>query len=86
MQPNAANAVNAGENDGTLTANSELMTSREFRKGSSHRHCFGFRHSHLSLSRYGCAIVILHEAFSSVRGYGLRAYEPRQGRNAATVV
>jgi len=50
MQPNAANAVNAGENDGTLTANSELMTSREFRKGSSHRHCFGFRHSHLSLS------------------------------------
>jgi hypothetical protein len=49
MQPNAANAVNAGENDGTLPANCELMTSREFRKGSSHRHCFGFRHSHLSL-------------------------------------
>ena len=24
--------------------------------------------------------------FRSVRGYGLRTYEPRQGRNAATVV
>lgn len=24
--------------------------------------------------------------FGSVRGYGLRTYEPRQGRNAATVV
>ena len=39
------------------------------------------------------AIVIQHcnrgdlrETFASVRGYGLRAYEPRQGRNAATVV
>jgi hypothetical protein len=30
--------------------------------------------------------MILRESFSSVRGYGLRAYEPRQGRNAATVV
>ena len=33
-----------------------------------------------------CVISILRETFPSVRGYGLRAYEPRQGRNAATVV
>jgi hypothetical protein len=33
-----------------------------------------------------CNSGYLHETFASVRGYGLRAYEPRQGRNAATVV
>jgi hypothetical protein len=29
---------------------------------------------------------MLRENSLSVRGYGLRTYEPRQGRNAATVV
>ena len=33
-----------------------------------------------------CAWSILRRIFLSVRGYGLRTYEPRQGRNAATVV
>jgi hypothetical protein len=33
-----------------------------------------------------CKTPYLRESFLSVRGYGLRAYEPRQGRNAATVV
>ena len=33
-----------------------------------------------------CNSGYLRETFASVRGYGLRAYEPRQGRNAATVV
>ncbi len=40
----------------------------------------------VSLPRCCCAMMILRESFSSVRGYGPRAYEPRQGRNAATVV
>jgi hypothetical protein len=29
---------------------------------------------------------LVRENFYSVRGYGLRTYKPRQGRNAATVV
>jgi len=33
-----------------------------------------------------CAMSILRRNFLSVRGYGLRTDEPRQGRNAATVV
>ena len=33
-----------------------------------------------------CAGAIFREQFVSVRGYGLRTYEPRQSRNAATVV
>jgi len=33
-----------------------------------------------------CIRSPLRESFLSVRGYGLRTYEPRQGRNAATVV
>jgi hypothetical protein len=33
-----------------------------------------------------CAVSILRGSFFSVRGYGLRTDEPRQGRNAATVV
>ncbi|MEY2518333.1 MAG: hypothetical protein QOF24_92 [Verrucomicrobiota bacterium] len=33
-----------------------------------------------------CAAAIFREQFLSVRGYGLRTYEPRQSRNAATVV
>ena len=40
----------------------------------------------VSLSRCCCTMMILNESFASVRGYGLRAYEPRQSRNAATVV
>ena len=34
----------------------------------------------------GCMMPMLRENSLSVRGYGLRTYEPRQGRNAATVV
>ena len=33
-----------------------------------------------------CARAIFREQFVSVRDYGLRTYEPRQSRNAATVV
>jgi hypothetical protein len=33
-----------------------------------------------------CAMSILRGSFRSVRGYGLRTDETRQGRNAATVV
>ena len=33
-----------------------------------------------------CALSLLRESFLSVRGYGLRTYKSRQGRNAATVV
>jgi hypothetical protein len=33
-----------------------------------------------------CVMPVLRENSLSVRGYGLRTYEPRQGRNAATVV
>jgi hypothetical protein len=33
-----------------------------------------------------CTVPLLHENLISVRGYGLRTYESRQGRNAATVV
>ncbi|MEY2483468.1 MAG: hypothetical protein QOK24_1996 [Verrucomicrobiota bacterium] len=33
-----------------------------------------------------CAAAKFREQFLSVRGYGLRTYEPRQSRNAATVV
>ena len=73
-------------------------TATEF-CGSS---AFGLRHlirhpsfiiRHLNSTTHSPAIVIqrcimsdLRETFASVRGYGLRAYEPRQGRNAATVV
>ena len=34
----------------------------------------------------GCTMQMLEQNFTSVRGYGLRTYESRQGRNAATVV
>src|SRR5882762_9353784 len=34
----------------------------------------------------GCTIECLEQNLTSVRGYGLRTYESRQGRNAATVV
>ena len=34
----------------------------------------------------GCAMPMLEGNLTSVRGYGLRTYESRQGRNAATVV
>jgi hypothetical protein len=33
-----------------------------------------------------CITPVLEENLISVRGYGLRTYESRQGRNAATVV
>ena len=33
-----------------------------------------------------CASANFREQFVSVRDYGLRTYEPRQSRNAATVV
>src|SRR5436309_12434155 len=33
-----------------------------------------------------CALRFLREDLLSVRGYGLRTYKSRQGRNAATVV
>jgi hypothetical protein len=33
-----------------------------------------------------CAMPMLEQNLTSVRGYGLRTYESRQGRNAATVV
>jgi hypothetical protein len=36
--------------------------------------------------RQGCAMPILRGNSLSVRGYGLRTYKSRQGRNAATVV
>lgn len=32
-----------------------------------------------------CALAVVRGNFVSVRDYGLRTYEPRQGRNAATV-
>ena len=38
------------------------------------------------LTKVHCTMSILLENVLSVRGYGLRAYKPRQGRNAATVV
>jgi hypothetical protein len=34
----------------------------------------------------GCTMPMLEQNLTSVRGYGLRTYESRQGRNAATVV
>jgi len=34
----------------------------------------------------GCTLQLLRENLVSVRGYGLRTYKSRQGRNAATVV
>ena len=34
----------------------------------------------------GCATPMFDGNSTSVRGYGLRTYESRQGRNAATVV
>ncbi len=39
-----------------------------------------------SFTKVRCTMSILLENVLSVRGYGLRAYKPRQGRNAATVV
>jgi len=39
-----------------------------------------------SFTKVHCMMSILLENVLSVRGYGLRAYKPRQGRNAATVV
>ncbi len=42
--------------------------------------------AHLRFSKLDCTMSILREFFFSVRGYGWRTYEPRQGRNAATVV
>jgi hypothetical protein len=59
---------------------------------ATRRRLFGIRAS--SLNRQfnvrdfdcRCTTPRFDERFLSVRGYGLRAYEPRQGRNAATVV
>src|SRR5205085_12371476 len=97
MEPNAASVVNA-ETEGKRRMRkperrkSTLSPSSLFRISSlGIPSSFVIRHSDFvtllrSLSRCGCRMVILHESFSSVRGYGLRAYEPRQGRNAATVV
>jgi hypothetical protein len=39
-----------------------------------------------SFTKVHCTMSILLENMLSVRGYGLRTYKPRQGRNAATVV
>jgi hypothetical protein len=39
-----------------------------------------------SFTKVHCTMSILLENVLSVRGYGLRAYKTRQGRNAATVV
>jgi hypothetical protein len=44
------------------------------------------RHSDFVIPFPHCRMSILRRNFCSVRGYGLRTYEPRQGRNAATVV
>jgi uncharacterized protein YfdQ (DUF2303 family) len=49
-----------------------------------------WRHEHTMAPTLGFAfklrISLARGNFSSVRGYGLRTYKPRQGRNAATVV
>ena len=42
--------------------------------------------THAPLKKNDCALGRFAGNFASVRGYGLRAYESRQGRNAATVV
>ena len=39
-----------------------------------------------SFTKVHCMMSIFEKNLLSVRGYGLRAYKPRQGRNAATVV
>jgi hypothetical protein len=44
------------------------------------------RRNRRPIAKLDCAISILREGFLSVRDYGLRTDEPRQGRNAATVV
>jgi hypothetical protein len=49
-----------------------------------------YRHEHTIAPTLGCVfklrISLVRGNFSSVRGYGLRTYKSRQGRNAATVV
>jgi len=40
----------------------------------------------ISLRVFELRIALARGNFPSVRGYGLRTYKPRQGRNAATVV
>jgi hypothetical protein len=42
--------------------------------------------SAIYFTKVHCTMSILPENGVSVRGYGSRAYKPRQGRNAATVV
>jgi hypothetical protein len=48
-----------------------------------------YRHEHTMALTPCCVfelrISLVRGNFPSVRGYGLRTYEPRQGRNAATV-
>ena len=48
------------------------------------------RHDHTLAAVRGCVfelrISLVQGDFPSVRGYGLRTYKSRQGRNAATVV
>jgi hypothetical protein len=39
-----------------------------------------------SFTKVHCMMSIFEKNLLSVRGYGLRAYKPSQGRNAATVV
>src|SRR5439155_16422605 len=87
------------KNDEARMTNAEGIPNDEIRNSDDEACLFGIpassfviRHSSFVISisshlpRSCCTIMILREGFSSVRGYGLRAYEPRQGRNAATVV
>jgi hypothetical protein len=88
--------VNATENAGAQMTNDEGIPNGKIRSvgkiaaepfdiRSSSLFChssFGFRDSDFSY----CANWILWRNFLPVRGYGLRTDEPRQGRNAATVV
>jgi hypothetical protein len=73
MQSKAREPVNAGQ-----------MWRRTNILRISLRDSFVIRHLCFVISR--CAMSILRRNFLSVRGYGLRTDEPRQGRNAATVV
>ena len=84
MQSDAAASVNAQrrKNDEARMTNDEVSPNAQMSKS----HYFVIRHSDFVIYVANCAISILRETFLSVRGYGLRAYEPRQGRNAATVV
>ena len=49
-----------------------------------------YRHEHTMAPTWRCVfelrISLVRGNFPSVRGYGLRTYKSRQGRNAATVV